>query len=628
MIADYFFAPYLPPQELRRQAALRDGVFHGGQIVPHDPLPGQPVTLVFEVNASLPLDVIAVYYTIDGALPEGEHGLARSGQVEYAIRVQDPPVPASADGTSMPVCLWHALIPAQADGTVVRYRGDAWSAADPALHRWVGAVDPIGAPPVGGRLFAYSVDTYHAPAWLADAMIYQIFVDRFASAVDQPPLRDPGSLMDYFGGTLRGITAHLDYIQALGANVVWLSPIFESPTYHGYNPTSFDIVARRYGTNADLHQLIAAAHGRGMRVILDFVANHIADEHPLFLLARADPSSPAAQWFTFDPAFHNGYLAYAGVKNMPTLTTERPDVQAYLIAAARSWLDDVGADGLRLDNVSGPPHAFWSIFQHGVKQGHPQALTLGEVSGGMGDIVSYAGRMDGFMDFPLIKQMRRAFAQRDLSLQAFLAYLDQHAGEIPVGMASAIELDNHDMHRFLWLAEGDRARLRLAALCQMTLAGTPIIYYGTEVGLSQRAGPPGQDSYAREPMVWGDAQDQSLLAFYQAIIALRADSPVFRYGHFAAVPVRVMADEPRAAQHSGAYARWTADDCAVVALNNSDHAVIIQIDLAMIAQITGHTRPHACDLLFTIGGRCEVATTDGIVTIELPAMDGVVLRLG
>ena len=570
-VHDYFFGSYVTPQQQRLRSVARNGVEHASDIYPRDPLPGQAVTLTIMTDVSLPIDRVAVYFTTDGSEPAGERGVARNGQVTLA---------EVAPGETQPVGdalarRWEARLPGLADGSLVRYRIDAWASATPS-QRWVAdASDPFAAPAPAGREFAYHVDNRSAPDWAHDAIVYHIFVDRFAAASDQPPIRDLGSLTDFYGGTIRGIIEKLDYLSDLGINCLWLSPVMESPTYHSYNPSSYHKVSKRFGTNEDLRALIAAAHARGMRVVLDFVANHTSDEHPAFLAARQGDKPQANQWYDFGASYRNGYLTFYDVTSMPVLRTDAAPVRDYLIEAARHWLSDFGADGLRLDNVSGPTHAFWTFFQEGVKQTHPDALTLGEVSGEMGDILTYAGRLDATMDFPLTKVIRRVFAQRDAPLDDLLTMLQTHEAELPARMARARLLDNHDMHRFLWLAENDTRRLKLAMTFLMSLPGIPIVYYGTEVGLSQRDGPPGKDAYAREPMPWGASQQIDVLEHVRWLIALRNERAALRRGELARVPVAVTAGM---VDQVGALARWNDHEGIVVIVNNGETPASYAID--------------------------------------------------
>jgi cyclomaltodextrinase len=566
-VTDYFFSPFIPPQERRRRCVAHNGVQHASEIFPRDPLPGQAVTLAITTNAALPADHVAVYYTTDGTEAHGALGRAAQGEVVMAVPGDE--IDDSAAG--LHVRQWQAVLPGQPEGTLVRYRIDAWNGREPERLAWrADAADYYAPPAPEGREFAYHVDWRRMPDWAQDAVIYHIFVDRFAAAHDQPPLRDPGDITGFYGGTLRGVTEKLDYLADLGVTCLWLSPVMESPTYHGYDPTSYEHVARRLGSNDDLRDLITAAHARGLRVLLDFIANHTSTENPAFVEARQNPASPYAEWYTLAPTYTHGYLSYYNVPSMPVLTTDAAPVRDYLIQMALQWLKDFGADGLRLDNVSGPAHAFWTIFQEGIKAEAPDALTLGEVTGGIDDLVTYAGRLDACMDFPLTKMIRRAFAQRTATLDDLLTALELYDAALPASLGLGRLLDNHDMHRFLWLAGGDTRRLKLALVFLLTLSGVPVIYYGTEVGLSQRAGPEGQDAFAREPMPWGDAQQADVRDHTRWLLARRKTRQSLRRGQMARVPVSAPAGDPA---QVGALVRWLGDEATLVIFNNAETPV-------------------------------------------------------
>ncbi|HZC05294.1 MAG TPA: alpha-amylase family glycosyl hydrolase [Ktedonobacterales bacterium] len=606
-ILDYFFGAYVTPQEQRLRSVARNGVEHASEISPRDPAPGQEVTLTVVSDASLPIDRVAVYYTTDGSDPLGERGHARVGRVALA---ELDAVEAQPIGETR-VRRWLARLPGQADRTLVRYRIEAWSSMNPAQSWRADVNDPFVAPTPNGREFAYHVDRREAPEWVRDAIVYHIFVDRFASASDQPPLRDLQNLTEFYGGTIRGITEKLDYFSALGVNCLWLSPIMESPTYHSYNPSSYHQVSRRFGTNDDLRELIVAAHVRDMRVMLDFVANHTSNEHPAFLAAQQDPSNQKRSWYTFGPEYHDGYLTFYDVAGMPVLNTDSTPVRDYLIDAARFWLNELGADALRLDNVSGPTQAFWTHFQEGVKATNPDALTLGEISGDAVDIATYAGRLDACMDFPLTKLIRQVFAQRAASLASLLDSLTTDARAFPERMTRACILDNHDMHRFLWLAENDTRRLKLALTFLMVAPGFPVIYYGTEVGLSQREGPPGKDAYAREPMPWGSDQQGDVLEHTRWLIAQRAQRVSLRRGQIAPLAVNVEsgdADEVRA------LARWTDDEATLIIFNNSDQPARYGLAWADL--------PFASAASWTASATAQawLLAPDGITPVDAPSL--------
>ncbi len=622
-VVDFFFSPYQTALERRRRAALHDGLWHGANLDPRDPAPGEPVTLLLASNANRSIERVAVYYTTDGTDPAGERGVSTTSSVVIAEYVGE-----AVDAlTEIPVRRWRAVIPGQPDGTLVRYRADGWSEGDIQAHWYADNADPVSAPPERGRIFAYSVDRLRPPSWFRNAIIYQIFVDRFAAAPDEPPMRDPGSITGYFGGTLGGVLDKLDYIQSLNVDCIWLSPVSASPTAHGYNPSDYYQVAERYGGNRMLRRLIDAAHQRGLRVVLDFVANHTSDEHPLFQAAHVDSASPAASWYIFDMELPNGYRSYAQVSNMPELVTDHPEVQRYLTDAALYWLSGYGADGLRLDYVPGPSHAFWTIFQRELRQRFPQALTLGEITEPLEGIATYAGRMDAYMDFPLAGVLRRVFASRTASLRELLAYLDERAAQLPPEMARATLLDNHDMHRFLWLAGGDKRRLTLAATCLLTLDGTPALYYGSEVGMTQAGDAQKETALARAPMVWDETQDQTLLAHFRHLTALRRAHPALRVGTRKTLPTHLLGTDATSSEQVGAYARSVDGNSFVVVLNNEEHPVTVRVPLGQELAAGGATlasRSLLRNFLAPQDGYV-VEVIDGAAILTLPALGAAVL---
>ncbi len=626
-IIDFFFSPYPTNQELRLHAAIEDGLAHGSCIEPRDPAPGETVTLRFSSNALKPIEHVAIYFTTDGTEPLGEKGVATNGNVVVAT----PGKIIHDTAHNQSIRLWEAVLPAQRDGTLVRYRVDGWSVRNPEGYWNADSVDPVSMPAKHGRIFAYHVDRWTTPQWWNDAIVYHIFVDRFSAASDEPRMleHDAQEITGFFGGTLNGVTEKLDYIELLGANCIWLSPIFESPTHHGYNSSDYFTVASRYGGNEALHRLIQEAHNRGMHVMLDFVANHTSDEHLSFIDALNNPDSETYDWYAFGDWPPYGYRSYALVGNMPELITENPGVQRYLFDAALYWLGHFGADALRLDYVPGPPHAFWTAFQQEVKEHFPQALTLGEITAPITEIANYAGRIDGFMDFPLAKLLRSVFGLRQTSLADLLTFINKRAEQLPAGMSRATLLDNHDMHRFLWLAKGDLDRLKLATLCYMTLDGTPIIYYGTEVGLSQYEDAHKENAYARAPMLWDERQDKSLFEYHRHLIQLRHTHPCLRTGSFTPIAVQRVSSSSDDVSQVGAYLRRLHDDFILVVLNNSKSEVKIRLPLAEALATLENSIDIAStmrDLLHQGNEKEYIIQDDGNIEIILSALSAVMLE--
>lgn len=384
------------------------------------------------------------------------------------------------------------------------------------------ASDSIPRP--GGQEFAYGT-TEGPPGWIPDAVVYQVMVDRFAR--EDGPLPAPGSSTALYGGTLDGVRAHLDHISGLGCNVIWLTPIHKSPTHHGYDIEDFYAVEPRYGGEAALKRLIGDAHRRGMRVLLDFVPNHTARGNSLFRDAITH-GGDATEFYRFWQWPHY-YRCFGDTIVMPELDTGSRRVQRYLVEAARHWLTDYGADGLRCDHVAGVDPAFWIELRKGLRAVKPDALILGEATGQFDWLARYAGRVDAIFDFDFAHMVRQTFARGVTPADEFARWLDAHDSALP-GLGRATLLDNHDMNRFLWMAGGDRRKLELAATLLMTLPGMPVIYYGTEVGLSQRWDAVIENAEARLPMLWGADQDLDLYAFFQRLGRLRNESVALRRG--------------------------------------------------------------------------------------------------
>jgi glycosidase len=277
------------------------------------------------------------------------------------------------------------------------------------------------------------------------------------------------------------------------------------------------------GDNA-LRELIAAAHSCGLRIILDLVCNHLSNQHPIFIDALSNSQSPYRDWFEFNDS-QIGYRTYFGVRTMPRINLTNPEARRWMLDIARYWLREFKVDGFRLDHAVGPGPDFWSDFWTACKREKPDVLCFGEMVEPPPILRRYIGRMDGALDFLLTDAFRQTFAKKNIQEDTFYTFLNQHLAYFPEEFLMFNFLDNHDMDRFLFIAGGDKRVLSQAASIQMRLPGPPIIYYGTEVGLSQPRGKVreiGLES-SRMPMLWGEQQDKELLSFYREIIHLRSE---------------------------------------------------------------------------------------------------------
>jgi len=364
---------------------------------------------------------------------------------------------------------------------------------------------------------AYVVGDTGPPAWAADAIVYQAWVDRFSPVDGSGPA-------DRYGGTFAGLCERLDHIERLGANTVWLNPIHPSSAYHGYEVTDYLDVDPGLGTLDDFDGLVAELHSRGLRLVLDFVASHVSDRHPAFAAALADERNAHVPWFRFD-RWPDDYRTFFDVPTMPRLNHDNAEVRSHLADAIRFWLAR-GVDGFRLDYAGGASYELWAELRVAAREANPDCWLFGEVIDTPAAQLAYEGLLDGCLDVELALALRDAFGYRTRTGAELGAFLDAHEAAFPSSFTRPSFLDNHDLDRMLWVTGGEPRPLRAAALCQFTLRGPPVVYYGTEVGLGQRESiKVGGDRHARLPMPWDDVQNRELLAFYTDLIALRKELP-------------------------------------------------------------------------------------------------------
>jgi cyclomaltodextrinase / maltogenic alpha-amylase / neopullulanase len=520
---DGFFEHQASVQKARHARALYGGAFHSGM-----PEPGER-RLIAEVRSDL--DVTAVMLEVEG---------------KHTSEFEPSPV------THGHPALWSGPVPPTEAGEVSRYRLRIHLRDPDATPLWASDTDPRP----GGQEFAFEAAPPPPPEWLRDALCYHVMVDRFAREGESLPA--PGDATALYGGTLDGIRERLDHIAGLGCDVLWLSPVHQSPSHHGYDHEDFLIVEPRYGGDGALLSLVEAAHDRDMRVLLDFVPNHTGRGHHLFRDA-IEKDGDAASYYRFWQWPHY-YRCFSDVISLPELDTGDRNVQQQLVRAAQHWLTAYGADGVRCDHVAGVDPAFWVELRRGLRTIKPDALVLGEATGLPEWLARYAGRLDAIFDFDLAYYVRQALARGRMDAAGFAAWLDGHDRAYP-GLALANLLDNHDMNRFLWMAGGNADRLKLAATLLLTLPGMPVIYYGTEVGLSQRFDGVIENAEARLPMLWGSDQNQDLLAHFQALGRMRRDSVALRRGDRRTV----LADA-----EVFVYERSAPGESVVVALNFSE----------------------------------------------------------
>jgi alpha-glucosidase len=457
-----------------------------------------------------------------------------------------------------------------------------------------------------------------APWWQA-AVIYQIYPRSFQDTCNDGI------------GDLRGIERRLDYLVSLGIDAIWISPIYPSPMVDfGYDVADYCDVDPRFGTLADFDDLLGQAHRRGLKILLDFVPNHSSDQHPWFVESRASRKNLKRSWYIWrDPAADGGppnnwisdfggsawewdevsgqYYYHAFLKEQPDLNWRHPDVRAAMYDVMRFWFDR-GVDGFRIDVLwhvlkaadfpDNPPNPAYrpemgemhrllqlhSTDQPGV---HQIAAEMREIAEGYGARGLGERVLIGEIYLPVDRLMHyyggeRAGVHLPFNFQlidtpweacSLAAAITSYEAALPPGGWPNWVLGNHDRPRVA--TKRGQVQARVAAVLLLTLRGTPTLYYGDELGLSDVAIDASQVRDPRElrepglglgrdpvrtPMPWDDGENagfttgkpwlplnadwptrnvarmtkesQSILALYRRLLALRRDHPSLANGDY------------------------------------------------------------------------------------------------
>ena len=561
------------------------------------------------------------------------------------------------------------------------------------------------------QITAY-VPSFQTPAWMANANVYQIFPDRFrngdpkndycvAGSTSGCPsfygalpssniavtnwntqLCDPnnsslpchnnfGSI--FYGGDLLGIQNELDYIQGLGFDTIYLTPIFQASSNHRYDTDDFLNVDPALGGNSALTSLLTAMNQRGMRAIFDAVWNHASSDSTYFneynrfstLGACQSLSSPYRTWFHFNagdttvPCTPADYPGWDGFSSLPTFDHTQTAVQNFFYSGSgnvmQTWYN-AGAGGWRFDVAPDPnfPHAWWVGTRQYGKTYNPNGPLIGEIWSNasqwlagdqMDSVMNYRFRRNvtGFVRWPynwVDENDNGDDAIIPLTPSQFdtgnRAVRDDYPQQSTAAMLNLI--DSHDTNRALYVMTqlGDnglvqaKQRLKLAALFQFSYIGAPTVFYGDEAAITAPSlfngqnGPKG-DPYCRAPYPWTDQPgdptvygppDQGVIAYYTKLAHLRKQHPSLVGGIFVTL-VTGDTQQPSAA-NTYAYARSIpAGETAIVALNNGSNANTPVIPV-------GAYYPDATVLQDAVGG-ATYTVTGGHVSLTLNPITGVLL---
>jgi glycosidase len=417
--------------------------------------------------------------------------------------------------------------------------------------------------------------------WWNDQVFYEVFVRSYKDSDGDGQ------------GDLKGLLSKLDYLNDgdpttqtdLGVTALWLMPIQQSPSYHGYDVTDYRTVEADYGTNQDFKDLITAAHSRGIKVIIDYVMNHTSSQHPWFTNSVAsldnkrdwyiwqDPkptyTGPWAQTVWYTKSTGNNYYAIFW-SEMPDLNYRTPEVKTEMFDVAKFWLQDMDVDGFRLDAAryviedgttqQDTPETiqFWKDFRASYKSVKSDAFAVGEAWAATSIAKDYSNNdaLDYCFEFDLAGAI---VSTAKLGNPAGLSTkVDEVIASYPF-LQYGTFLTNHDQDRVMSQLINSAPRANLAAHLLMTLPGIPYIYYGEEIGMTGS----GADENKRTPMQWNsgtqagfttgtpwrpvnadfntkniEAQQSdvtSLWSSYKKLIALRKNQAALRKGSYKSI---------------------------------------------------------------------------------------------
>jgi cyclomaltodextrinase / maltogenic alpha-amylase / neopullulanase len=476
--------------------------------------------------------------------------------------------------------------------------------------------------------------------WRNGAVVYQVHVDRFAPSANLEAKRAlypaPKKLhawtdlptrgtylpeakvwsheIDFWGGDLQSLRGKLDYVQGLGADVLYLNPIDLAYTNHKYDTLDYRAVSPEYGTRDDVRALARDVHARGMKIMLDGVFNHMGRNSPIFRQAESGRDNPYRDWFVFGPQYAGGARAWALAENLPELNLENPAVRADLYggrdSVVRGWLRD-GIDGWRLDVAFDIGFRFLGELTQAAHDEKPGSLVVGEIANFPKE---WFPSVDGLIHFTL-RQVILAVASGRLDAatgQQMIARIVQDADYEHI-LKSWVYLDNHDTVRLATALPDPRVR-RLAQVLQFTLPGSPNLYYGTELDM-----PGGDDPEMRAPMRWDLARaDNPVLAWNKRLVALHKDNRALRVGNY----------RPVTAGKLLGFERYTdrAADTIVVLLNPSDTPVTDTVLVANSKLMDGSRLVNLLADKNDPATPADVRLSAALLHLTLPAHGFAVLR--
>ncbi|MDZ4994701.1 glycoside hydrolase family 13 protein [Clostridium perfringens] len=417
----------------------------------------------------------------------------------------------------------------------------------------------------------YQITVYNKneiPNWYKEGIIYQIFVDRFfngnknneilnkkknifiyGSWYDEPMyIRDSNGNIerwDFYGGNLRGVIEKLDYIKSLGANIIYMNPIFDAVSCHKYDTGDYETIDKMYGSTEDFIELCQKANEKGIRIILDGVFSHTGSDSRYFnkhgnysdLGAYESKYSKYYKWYRFYD-YPNNYECWWGFENQPNVEELEKTYSDYIVnnddSIVAKWLK-LGASGWRLDVADELPDEFIQMIKHKMKSIREESVLIGEVWEDASNKVSYSKKrkyllgneLDSVTNYPY-KNIILDFLNGYITSKDFYKVIMSIKENYPIEnfYANMNLLGNHDTERIFTVLNENIRKLKLAICIQMTLPGVPLIYYGDEAGLLGHKDPENRKAYP-----WG-RENKEILGHYSLFGNFRKNEEVLKKGEF------------------------------------------------------------------------------------------------
>ncbi|MFE3974614.1 MULTISPECIES: alpha-glycosidase [unclassified Peribacillus] len=442
-------------------------------------------------------------------------------------------LPMSLSGSDNRYDYWHIYV--KPSYRRIRYGFKVSSEDESAIYTEKGFFKEPPRDP--GSYFAipylHQNELFGAPEWVKDTIWYQIFPERFANG---NPDNDPEGVIpwgseepavdNFFGGDFQGIIEHLDYLEKLGINGIYFTPIFHAYSNHKYDTIDYRSIDPQFGTKETLKTLITECHKRNIRVMLDAVFNHSGYYFPPFqdLLEKGEKSK-YKDWFhphsfPLKGGERPNYETFGFFESMPKLNTANPEVKEYLLEVSAYWIKEFDIDAWRLDVANEVDQPFWREFRTTVKNIKPDLYILGEI---WHDSMPWlrGDQFDAVMNYPFTNQVFRLVASQTINAREFTEEMTAIYHSYPTNVFDVTFnlLGSHDTPRIFTDCGEDLARTKLIHAILLTFNGSPCIYYGDEIGLTG-----GMDPGCRKCMVWEEEkQNTELFNEIKTLILLRKE---------------------------------------------------------------------------------------------------------